>query len=122
VSELSEEGGERPRDEVSDVIDAVDCIELEEVGDWRQGPVRSKVVNIKEVKDVQLEGLLVLPCYDIETEEGHEGTTTVMGLADDEAENERECEGICDACLGSVIIGESCVCSVELFDDPRGQD
>jgi len=108
---------------VSDLIDAVDCIELEEVGNWRQGPVHSKVVNIEEVKDdVQLEGLLVLPCYDIETEEGHEGTTTVMGFPDDEAENEREREGICDACLGSVIIGETCVCSVDLSDELQGRE
>jgi len=132
VSEKSEEGeclrdevseeGECPRDEVSDLIDSVDCIELEVVGYWRQGPVRSKVVNIQEVKDVQ--GLLVLPCYDIETEEGHEGTTTVLGLADNEAENEAggQREGICDACLGSVIIGETCVCSVDLFDGPRGRE
>jgi len=132
VSEKSEEGeclrdevseeGECPRDEVSDLVDAVDCIKLEEVGYWRQGPVRSKVANIQEVKDMQ--GLLVLPCYDIETEEGHEGMTTVMGLADEEAENEAggQREGICDACLGSVIIGETCVCSVDLFDGPRGRE
>jgi len=46
-----------------------------------------------------VQGLLKLPCYDIEMEEGHEGTTTVMGLADDEVENEArgQREGICDA-------------------------
>ena len=43
--EVSEEG-ECPRDEVSDLIDTVDCIELEEVSYWWQGLVRSKVVNI----------------------------------------------------------------------------
>jgi hypothetical protein len=121
MSEINE--GECP-DDGGFMDDAIDCDELDEVGCWRQGPVRSKIFNIQEVKDVQLEGLLVLPCYDIETEEGHEGTTTVMELADDEAENEAggQREGICDACLGSVIIGETCICSADLFDGPRGRE
>jgi hypothetical protein len=122
MSELSEEGCP---DGVSGFMDdAIDCDELDEVGCWRQGPVRSRVVNIQKVKGMQLEGLLVLPCYDIEMEEGHEGTTTVMGLVDDEAENKagEQREGICDACLGSVIIGETCVCSVELFDGSRDRE
>jgi len=115
-----DEDGERLRDDVSNLIDAFDCIELDEVGNWCQGPVRSKAVNIKEVKDVsRLESLSVLSCYEIEAENDDEGMTTVMGL---EEESGQKDEGICDVCLGSVIIGEACVCSVELFGGPRGQE
>jgi hypothetical protein len=85
-SKLSEEG--YPDGVRGFMDDGIDCDELDEVGCWWQGPVRSKIVNIQEVKDRQLEGLLVLPCYDIEMEEGDEGTTAVMGLVEDEAENE----------------------------------
>ena len=111
------EKDECPRYDVSDLLDAVDCIELGEVGDWRQGPVRSKVVNIREVEDDQRGGLSVLPCYEIGTEGSHKGSVSIT-----EAENGREREGICDACLGSVIIGESCVCLFGLSDGTRDRE
>ena len=136
-----DEDGERLRDDVSEKLGAFHCIELDEVGNWCQGPVCSKVINIKEVKVVRrLESLSVLSCYEIEAEKDDEGMssvlgaakdqaekayeseTTVMRLAEDEEESGGKDEGICDVCLGSVIIGESCVCSVELFGGPRGQE
>ena len=54
--------------------------------------------------DTQSGGLSVLPCYEIEMEGSHEGTASIT---------EHEREGICDVCLGSVIIGESSICSEE---------
>ena len=102
--------------------DAVDCIELDEVGDWWQGPDRSKVVVNKEVVDAQCGGLSVLRCCEIELDGGHKGTASITGPMGDEVENEEQREGIYDVCRGSVIIGESCVCSEELFDGPRDRD
>jgi len=88
-----DEDGEHLRDDVSEVIGAFDCIELDEVGNWCQGPVRLKVVNIKEVKDVRrLESLSVLSCYEIEAEKDDEGMTSVIEAVKDQAEKAYEIE------------------------------
>ena len=44
---------------VSKELGAVfDCSELAEVGNWREGPVRSKVVRFKEVMDISYSKIL----------------------------------------------------------------
>ena len=35
-----------------------DCSELTEVGNWVEGPVRSKVVRLEEITDVQYGGVV----------------------------------------------------------------
>jgi len=70
------------------LIGAFDCIELDEVGNWCQGPVCSKVVNIK-VKGVRrLESLSVLSCYEIEAEKDDDGVSTVMELGEESGQKD----------------------------------